>query len=400
MSAADPGTYRDRLAALAAGGIVERHLDAWAGERGLEPLGWRREYGRFRPGRSEWAVLAYAAEAGGLTVRVDLCDRVQEVDGRELRSDDLLGWLAISDCRDDPALPGLGLVLDALDDAAVVRYRPGNRCTVRGGAGEGARFVKVVNGVPDRQVDARALWTASQDGAFGFAVAEPHGWDLRTSSSWYGVVAGDPVAPAVLGPGGAAMAVRLGAALGELARAPVHPGEIQEHTDQLARTGRAVGRAAAAAPALADRLERVVDVLARLHDDFTPRPLVPVHGSPHMHQWLQSNRGRLGLVDFDRFALGEPELDLATFLVELESESDRAVAMPDLEQALALGFEAVAGRLDETRLAVYAVHKRLAKVARTACGMRPDGAARAERHLDALADDLVDLDRRSSRQLA
>ena len=141
-------------------------------------------------------------------------------------------------------------------------------------------------------------------------------------------------------------------------------------------------------------------MLTRLHEDFVPRPLVPVHGSPHMHQWLQSDDGRLGLVDFDRFALGEPELDLATFLVELESESDRTVAMADLEQALAVGFEAAAGRLDETRLAVYAVHKRLAKVARTACGMRPDGAARAERHLDALADDLADLDRRSSRQLA
>ena len=37
MITAEPGVYRDRLAALAAGGSVERHLDAWAAERGLGP---------------------------------------------------------------------------------------------------------------------------------------------------------------------------------------------------------------------------------------------------------------------------------------------------------------------------------------------------------------------------
>ena len=106
----------------------------------------------------------------------------------------------------------------------------------------------------------------------------------------------------------------------------------------------------------------------------------------------------LGLVDFDRFGLGEPErFDLATFLVELESESDRMLPMIDVEQAIAAGFESGGGSLDETDLALYAVHKRLAKVARTACGLRHDGAARAARRLDALTDSLADLDRRTSR---
>jgi len=53
-----------------------------------------------------------------------------------------------------------------------------------------------------------------------------------------------------------------------------------------------------------------------------------------MHQWLVDGDGRLGLVDFDRYALGEPELDIATFLVELETESPRAVPMAELTAAV------------------------------------------------------------------
>ena len=40
---------------------------------------------------------------------------------------------------------------------------------------------------------------------------------------------------------------------------------------------------------------------------------MPVHGAPHQHQWLADGQ-RLGLIDFDRFALGDPELDLAVTL--------------------------------------------------------------------------------------
>jgi aminoglycoside phosphotransferase (APT) family kinase protein len=117
---------------------------------------------------------------------------------------------------------------------------------------------------------------------------------------------------------------------------------------------------------------------------------VPVHGAPHMHQWLVDDAGRLGLVDFDRYALGEPELDVATFLVELETESPRAVGMAELEAATAAGFRAAGGRLDPDRMTLWTAHKRLAKVARTAAALRPDAEARALAHLDRL--DLTGLD--------
>ncbi|HST67911.1 MAG TPA: phosphotransferase, partial [Mycobacteriales bacterium] len=339
-----PSPRRARIDALAAGGAVEPDLDAWAAGRGLAVGGWRRVFGRLQPPGSPWAVLAYEAVPGP-TVRVLLHEPGAGPE-RAVPAGPL-GLIEISTCESDPALPGLPAVLAGLRDPAVVRYRPGNRCTVRGTAG-GARFVKVMSGTDD-QVDARELWAAARSGALSFAPPQPHGWDEPTRSSWYGVVPGGPIAAGLLGPDGASVARRIGAALGELAVAPLHPVSTCGPADQLARTGRALARAAAAAPALAERLEAAGAVLDRVHARLPERPLVPVHGAPHMHQWLVDGDGRLGLVDFDRYARGEPELDIATFLVELETESPRAVPMPELTAAVVAGFAATGGELDPAR---------------------------------------------------
>ena len=168
----DHGPHRDRVAALA-GGAVEARLDAWVTQHG-EPIGrWRRVFGRLEPGRTPWAVLAYEAD-GGPTVRVLL---------GEPAAGEPLGPVEIARCTADPALPGLAPTLAALDRAEVVRYRPGNRCTVRGRCGGSVRYVKVLARATDDQTDARALWAAG----LPFAVAEPRGWDpRRRASRWPG----------------------------------------------------------------------------------------------------------------------------------------------------------------------------------------------------------------------
>ena len=91
--------------------------------------------------------------------------------------------------------------------------------------------------------------------------------------------------------------------------------------------------------------------------------------------------GRLGLVDFDRFAWGEPEFDLASFLVEREA---LAKGWPDeaFQDAVVDGFREVAGEIDEERLALYLAHRRLVRVARIAAGLRPDARERAARALE------------------
>jgi hypothetical protein len=384
-SAGSRTAYRVRLGLLATSGLVESQLDAWAVAQGAPVRGgWRRTYGRFRPWQSPWALLAYESHAGP-TVRVELHDAPTPSQP--------LGRVEITRCDEDPALAGLSEVLRRLADPVIVRYRPGSRCTVRGGHGANARYVKVVAGQPDEQVDAHGLWEAACAGQLPFAVAEPLGCDTSTRSSWYGVVPGRPLAPYLLGPVAPEAAGRVGAALGALAAAPLVPTRRAAPADQLVRTGRTLARAAAAVPALQAGLTSAVAVLERAHGRLPDRRLLPVHGTAHAKQWLVDGSGRLGLVDFDRYALGEPELDLATFLVELENDTSRAVPATDIETALVAGFVGAGGEVDADRLMLYRVHKRLAKVARTATSLRPDGEERAIRRLDALADELALLGR-------
>lgn len=184
------------------------------------------------------------------------------------------------------------------------------------------------------------------------------------------------------------------AALGTLARSSVRPSATVTSADQLQRTQRAVNNAIRRLPALGDDLGRIPDPFAAQHLALSPDTLVPVHGAPHMHQWLldcdddNSDHG-LGLIDFDRFALGEVELDIATLLVELDYEEDLHATPTAIEDAVIGGFEASGVGIDRSRLALYGAHKRMSKVTREAWALRTNGERRARRHLSRIEEELA-----------
>jgi aminoglycoside phosphotransferase (APT) family kinase protein len=110
------------------------------------------------------------------------------------------------------------------------------------------------------------------------------------------------------------------------------------------------------------------------------RPLRPIHGDMDANQWLDDGV-RLGLTDFDDFSLGDPELDAATFLAELEVEDQPQLPFDQLAEAFLEGYESVGGPLDHSLLSAYLAHKRLFKALRSARALRQDGDVQAERHL-------------------
>ena len=138
-------------------------------------------------------------------------------------------------------------------------------------------------------------------------------------------------------------------------------------------------------PELGDELSDVLARLRRLHDRFAPRPPVPVHGAASPDQWLDDG-STLGLVDFDRFAWSDPELDVAAFLGPLDFERLASGSLDDLETALLDGLRRAGFVPDVRRCAAYRVDVGLRKVARTAMALRPDGDERAARHLSAVAE--------------
>jgi hypothetical protein len=241
--------------------------------------------------------------------------------------------------------------------------------------------------------EAGALWQAQSRGELGFAVAEPVRWDAGTRTLWQKAVEGSSVLPRLGGPQGRSVARRLGNAAGTLVTSSVRPRMRFDAVVQCARSSGYARELGTRVPALAASAAALGRDLELMHRE-TPGRSRPIHGSPHLNQWLESS-GRLGLVDFDRLSLGDPELDVATFLGELDFEDGLAVSHDELAANFIEGYEAAAGRIDSGLLAAYRAHKRLAKALRSARALRPDGDARAARHL-ARALDALGHERRAS----
>ena len=164
----------------------------------------------------------------------------------------------------------------------------------------------------------------------------------------------------------------LGSVLRTLHAAP-RPSGV--HLHDAAREARVVTDATTAiapyAPELARRATRAAVAAARRLTDLAVPTPVPVHRDLHDKKVLLTPGGRLGLLDFDTLALGDPALDLGNLLAHLELRALQHRCTPaDTERlaaALLDGYHA--GSHIRRRAAAYAQATRV----RLACvyALRP-----------------------------
>jgi hypothetical protein len=294
--------------------------------------------------------------------------------------DRTLGWLGVTSFPADPALPTLPAVLAQPGCPTVLRYRPFRRCTIRFDNAQCMRFAKVYK--DDRGAcvyhESIALWQAAQRGELEFMVAAPQCWDASTRTLWQGRAPGEPVTKRLFGSEGPYIAYRMGQALASLSRAQLAPSATTDAATQLARSLRHGAELRRRVPRLSEQVDMLLAALAAIHAADVARPPRPIHGAPHPQQWLDDG-SRLALVDFDGFARGDPELDLAILLAELDFESK--MLSEQLASQLLAGYEHAAGPLNRRLLVAYRAHKSISKVLNAARSVRPDGDARAERKL-------------------
>jgi hypothetical protein len=313
---------------------------------------WTRVYGRQSPTAM---LLVYEPESGPRNaVAVCLSDG-----GRTIVQSH---WSA------DPALPALGGLIARHPHVMPVRYRPGKRCTLR----DGNLFLKCV--ADDRGAminrDARILHFAAQQGQLGFGVARPAGWLAKARIIVQHRVPGVPVIERLWSEDGPKLAARLGAANASLVAAPIIAPIRFTYADQMRRTEKYAKRLGQYLPRSAPLCEALFTKLARIAPGPADRP---THGAPHAHQWLDGPDG-LMLVDFDRFGLSDPELDVATFVAETDFESSCFAGL--VGEAFRESFEA-RWALNRNLFNAYRVHKHIAKALRTATALRIDASDRA-----------------------
>ena len=256
---------------------------------------------------------------------------------------------------DDPAFSGLTATLQHYDFYEVLRYRPGKRITIGAIDPEhGAVIVKYIAKGAQSILDClTAVSSVYQE--LEFEVSRPISYAPESNHFVQERLAGDPVSVADLA-SSPTLVQKMAAATASLHRSAAVFDTSFEASSQRLRTERYLGLIESRFPDTGAEIAAIRGTLAELEDHINRRQaaLVPVHGSLHSHQWL-SYQGRLALVDFDRAAMGHPELDVATFLAEFDYES------PAIASAVNPWFVAGIESLDARTLLFYRGHKHLAK---------------------------------------
>lgn len=338
---------------------------------------WARTWGRLRstPGGAQ-ATVTYESR----TPSVQICTLA--VSEAPSGTADAVQVDAVRRFPDDAVLGSLVPVLDRFPGARVVRYRTGKRCTLQVSGGPlGPCFIKLFADARGAQclADAAALLGASEAGRLAFAVAAPLDYDSAHQMYIQAAVPGESVVDGLYSAAGSALASRLGSSLGSLCTSGVRPSATLDHDAERVRANKRAEELSSLVPSIRAPIKSLLDDMDRVHRALRPKPLVPIHGSPHPHQWLMDG-DTIGLIDFDRFSMGDAELDVATFAGEVDFQRNVPAAV--INEAFVTGYESRAGRLDEQRLSLYRAHKRFAKACRTARAINIAGHERASAHLD------------------
>jgi hypothetical protein len=341
-------------------------IPAWlGGERR-----WTRVYGR--TASETRATLVYEPEAGANeAVCVELGDGGVSVGGLpQVRA---MRW------TEDPALPALKPLTCSRDNLRAIRYRPHKRCTMRLD-GQLPLFLKCVADGRGEAInrDARLLHEVAKDGLLGFGVARPAGWLSGSRIIAQHEVPGTSVVERLWAANGDLLAEKLGQANATLALTPLQPSPRFTYAYQLKRTQKYAARLRKRLPDAVEPLDQLLHHLAKIKGGLANRP---IHGAPHAHQWLDGSDGPM-LVDFDRFSLGDPELDAATFAAEADFEN--AAHAGEVGASFVRGYDSVVS-LDGELLLAYRLHKHIAKALRTLTAVRTDAETRTLKILDRAA---------------
>lgn len=381
--------YRPQLTILSESTLILKAIEFVGIHRSWWKPGrsWAQTFARFDPDRSPFVTLLYETTDSPQEICTVGVFRERPSPSKEetipLGSDPEM-WIHTIRFPNDPKLPDLHHVLaDPVGYPTVMRYRPGKRCTLRFDAPDpkNSCFAKIFRDNQGARIheESQTLWDAACNEQLGFSVAQPHRWDSNTHTLWQHIVQGQPIVKQLGEKNGSILAKRLGKAAASITQSGLQPQTKFDGNTQMERSSRYVEDFKKRIPDLSDSLERLLAKLADIHGTCSTQTLFPIHGAPHAHQWLDTG-AQLGLVDFDRFSLGDREIDAATFLTELEFEGHTQPHVTQLKKAFLLAYESVSSPLHPSLLAAYRTHKCLAKAYKASRSVRPDSDRRAARY--------------------
>jgi hypothetical protein len=348
---------------------------------------WQKCFGRFEPDCEPYMTILL--QQSNCSVHMCLIEvfklKPEAQFGAQQYYEKELGWLRGRRFPDDPKLRYLSAVLETQHEITVLRYRPYKRCTfsVTSQQFSGRIFGKQFSDNRGAQLfaESQRLWNAACEGHLNFKVAQPIRWDIKTQTLWQHAIEGKPLVKQLFCADGIAVAARIGQATASMPNSGIRPALRFDGQAQMQRSNKYAQELSRRLPDLSVALTDLLQTLLTLHASHcTASNHKPLHGAPHAHQWLDCGES-LGLVDFDRICLGDPELDAATFIAEMDFEDRKTVPVDELNGAFLEAYQHTAGKLNLYLLQAYRAHKRLAKALKAARALHVNGDRKARQHV-------------------
>lgn len=238
----------------------------------------------------------------------------------------------------DPGLPQLSMLVDSqrtiplwggpAQECSVLRYEPEQRATLRYARHcDSTRpeflYAKTFHDNRGEAIHRRFVhfWRVAEADANAPLVARPVGYCKKTNTFWQAAANGVPLPQAIEEDAAQRLPELVARAINAVHVAPLSLAgpaarDVGYWITEIQRRRKKISRAL---PALTERVERLADAIEQLAGKLPAAPLTLIYGDCHPGQmWLDKDRDRIVLFDFDEFAPGDPMEDLAAFIVRLD----------------------------------------------------------------------------------
>lgn len=264
---------------------------------------------------------------------------------------------------DDSELDTLSTIFRENPTAKIVKYSPHKRCLLQVKKDGKEFFVKVYpkkflkreRGEKIHSIGEK-LQHFENEKLINFAVPKSIAWCKRTRAIWQEKFEGVGLTANC---GGAKIAFEIGKGVADISKLEIAPPRFFDRNEQLKDSREFAEKIEKFAPHLKMKIERFFSMSKNA--ELPAEKLAPIHGDMHLDQWLFDGK-RLALLDFEDFSLGEVERDLASFIVQIESE------YPNIGEefigSFLSGFHSKGFRENESLMRFYAAQKWLAKAAK------------------------------------
>jgi thiamine kinase-like enzyme len=248
----------------------------------------------------------------------------------------------------------------------IIRYKPGNRCTILYHLeytpelpvdSNGPSIVVAKTDLQEKGQNAyesmKALWDTSFGTSSSVRIAEPLAydsdlrvfiqgpvWEEQTLADLFLAVL-DAETPELMGTFNETMQ-KTARGLAELHRSGVKMGNVSTWEDEMAEMQAQVMLLSAVFPNLSSGARPFLERISKLETVAPLDPFVPSHGTFRPVQVLL-NKGEISFIDFDSFCQSEPARDLAMFVSSLmilgltssdeDKPSDQTIANPERWEA-------------------------------------------------------------------